>query len=204
MLKSAEPHRIGMAGTRPAMTWRASTVTVSPGHTTPTLDPSPQGGGKAAGRDTGPYPQHPTQTRKTLPNRPRSSKTSAAKPDPRRNFAMHALFVGQTYIDVTFLADELPTGDEKTVARDYAISFGGNAVTAGLRLRQARHRARPPRPRSPTTGSAACSSTWRRNTASRSITGRCTNRPCPSSCRRAASAPSCAAATTITCIRCRR
>jgi sugar/nucleoside kinase (ribokinase family) len=47
-------------------------------------------------------------------------------------FAMHALFVGQTYIDVTFLADEIPTGDEKTVARDYAISFGGNAVTAAF------------------------------------------------------------------------
>ncbi len=46
--------------------------------------------------------------------------------------AMQALFVGQTYIDVTFLADELPTGDEKTVARDYAISFGGNAVTAAF------------------------------------------------------------------------
>lgn len=45
---------------------------------------------------------------------------------------MDALFVGQTYIDVTFLADELPTGDEKTVARDYAISFGGNAVTAAF------------------------------------------------------------------------
>lgn len=45
---------------------------------------------------------------------------------------MRALFVGQTYIDVTFLADELPTGDEKTVARDYAISFGGNAVTAAF------------------------------------------------------------------------
>jgi sugar/nucleoside kinase (ribokinase family) len=45
---------------------------------------------------------------------------------------MHALFVGQTYIDVTFLADEIPTGDEKTVAQDYAISFGGNAVTAAF------------------------------------------------------------------------
>src|ERR671917_257148 len=45
---------------------------------------------------------------------------------------MEALFVGQTYIDVTFLADEIPTGDEKSVARDYAISFGGNAVTAAF------------------------------------------------------------------------
>ena len=45
---------------------------------------------------------------------------------------MKALFVGQTYIDVTFLADEIPTGDEKTVAQDYAISFGGNAVTAAF------------------------------------------------------------------------
>src|SRR5919206_2637106 len=45
---------------------------------------------------------------------------------------MQALFVGQTYIDVTFLADEIPTGDNKTVARDYAVSFGGNAVTAAF------------------------------------------------------------------------
>jgi sugar/nucleoside kinase (ribokinase family) len=45
---------------------------------------------------------------------------------------MQALFIGQTYIDVTFLADEIPTGDEKAVARDYAISFGGNAVTAAF------------------------------------------------------------------------
>lgn len=45
---------------------------------------------------------------------------------------MDALFIGQTYIDVTFLADRLPSGDEKTVAQDYAISFGGNAVTAAF------------------------------------------------------------------------
>src|ERR671917_2422671 len=45
---------------------------------------------------------------------------------------MEALFIGQAYIDVTFLADENPTGDEKAVARDYAISFGGNAVTAAF------------------------------------------------------------------------
>jgi sugar/nucleoside kinase (ribokinase family) len=45
---------------------------------------------------------------------------------------MEALFIGQSYIDVTFLADELPTGDEKSVARDYSISFGGNAVTAAF------------------------------------------------------------------------
>ena len=45
---------------------------------------------------------------------------------------MQALFIGQTYIDVTFLADEMPSGDDKTVARDYAIAFGGNAVTAAF------------------------------------------------------------------------
>jgi sugar/nucleoside kinase (ribokinase family) len=45
---------------------------------------------------------------------------------------MKALFIGQTYIDVTFLADEIPTGDDKAVARDYSISFGGNAVTAAF------------------------------------------------------------------------
>jgi sugar/nucleoside kinase (ribokinase family) len=45
---------------------------------------------------------------------------------------MDALFIGQTYIDVTMLADHLPSGDEKSVADDYAVSFGGNAVTAGF------------------------------------------------------------------------
>jgi sugar/nucleoside kinase (ribokinase family) len=45
---------------------------------------------------------------------------------------MNALFVGQSYIDITFLTDELPTGDDKAVARDYAVSFGGNAVTAAF------------------------------------------------------------------------
>src|SRR3569833_1572696 len=45
---------------------------------------------------------------------------------------MEALFIGQTYIDVTFLADHIPEGDEKSVASEYAVSFGGNAVTATI------------------------------------------------------------------------
>ncbi|HXY59273.1 MAG TPA: PfkB family carbohydrate kinase [Methylocystis sp.] len=45
---------------------------------------------------------------------------------------MDALFIGHAYIDVSLLADELPRGDEKAVARDYAVSFGGNAVTAAF------------------------------------------------------------------------
>jgi sugar/nucleoside kinase (ribokinase family) len=45
---------------------------------------------------------------------------------------MQTLFIGQTYIDVTFLMDRMPTGDEKDVASAYAISFGGNAVTAAF------------------------------------------------------------------------
>src|SRR6516225_8008561 len=45
---------------------------------------------------------------------------------------MQALFIGQTYIDVTFLIDRMPTGDEKHVASSYAVSFGGNAVTAAF------------------------------------------------------------------------
>lgn len=45
---------------------------------------------------------------------------------------MQALFIGQTYIDVTFLTDHFPTGDEKAVAQDYAVSFGGNAVSAAF------------------------------------------------------------------------
>ena len=45
---------------------------------------------------------------------------------------MQALFIGQTYIDVTFLTDRMPTGDEKLVASAYAVSFGGNAITAAF------------------------------------------------------------------------
>lgn len=45
---------------------------------------------------------------------------------------MDALFIGQTYIDVTVLTAQVPHGDEKSVANDYAVSFGGNAVTAAF------------------------------------------------------------------------
>jgi len=45
---------------------------------------------------------------------------------------LEALFIGQTYIDVVFLTDHMPTGDEKHVAQDYSVSFGGNAVTAAF------------------------------------------------------------------------
>ena len=43
-----------------------------------------------------------------------------------------ALFIGQAYIDVTFLSQSMPVGDEKCVADDYAFSFGGNAVSAAF------------------------------------------------------------------------
>jgi sugar/nucleoside kinase (ribokinase family) len=45
---------------------------------------------------------------------------------------LQALFIGHTYIDVTLLCKKMPSGDEKTVAQDYAVSFGGNAVTAAF------------------------------------------------------------------------
>jgi sugar/nucleoside kinase (ribokinase family) len=45
---------------------------------------------------------------------------------------MEALFIGHAYIDVTIVAPAIPTGDDKTVADDYAVSFGGNAVTAAF------------------------------------------------------------------------
>ena len=45
---------------------------------------------------------------------------------------MQVLFIGQTYIDVTVLADHMPSGDEKAVASEFAVSFGGNAVTAAF------------------------------------------------------------------------
>lgn len=45
---------------------------------------------------------------------------------------MESLFLGHAYIDLTMLTNCMPTGDEKAVAQDYAVSFGGNAVTAGF------------------------------------------------------------------------
>ncbi|HAH09690.1 MAG TPA: ribokinase [Alphaproteobacteria bacterium] len=45
---------------------------------------------------------------------------------------MEALFIGHSYIDVTIVAPAIPQGDDKTVADDYAVSFGGNAVTAAF------------------------------------------------------------------------
>lgn len=45
---------------------------------------------------------------------------------------MNALFIGQTYIDVTLSTEIIPSGDDKAVAQDFAVSFGGNAVTAAF------------------------------------------------------------------------
>lgn len=45
---------------------------------------------------------------------------------------MSALFIGHTYIDVTMATDFMPKGDDKAVANDYAVSFGGNAVSAAF------------------------------------------------------------------------
>ena len=45
---------------------------------------------------------------------------------------MTALFVGHSYIDMIMLTEVMPSGDEKAVASDYAVSFGGNAVTAAF------------------------------------------------------------------------
>ena len=74
---------------------------------------------------------------------------------------MQALFIGHTYIDVTLLCDRVPTGDEKTVAQDYAVSFGGNAVTAAFTC--AKLGTIPiSSPRSPTIGSAVCFLKWPR------------------------------------------
>lgn len=43
-----------------------------------------------------------------------------------------ALFIGHTYIDINFLTQRLPVGDEKLIADDYTVSFGGNAVSAAF------------------------------------------------------------------------
>src|SRR5579885_3572392 len=62
----------------------------------------------------------------------RGGRAGWCRPSNHHLTGMEALFIGQAYIDITFVTDTLPTGDEKTVARDYAVSFGGNAVTAAF------------------------------------------------------------------------
>ena len=42
------------------------------------------------------------------------------------------LFIGHSYVDVTFLKDDIPVGEEKRVASEYASSFG-NAGLAPTR-----------------------------------------------------------------------
>ena len=108
---------------------------------------------------------------------------------------MQALFIGQTYIDVTFMTDHMPTGDEKHVASDYAVSFGGNAVTAAFCC--AKLGIVPDL-------IATVANDWlgrmfldmSAKYGSRSIRGRSRPPRCRSSCPRTASGRSCAAATT--------
>jgi sugar/nucleoside kinase (ribokinase family) len=57
---------------------------------------------------------------------------AAGSPSNGPEVRLQALFIGHTYIDVTLLCSHVPSGDEKTVAEDYAVSFGGNAVTAAF------------------------------------------------------------------------
>ena len=45
---------------------------------------------------------------------------------------MRALFIGHSYIDVTFITDVIPTGDDKALGKDYAFGVGGNAMVAGF------------------------------------------------------------------------
>jgi hypothetical protein len=65
-------------------------------------------------------------TAKTLGRSPRHF---SARCQPEASFM---LFIGHTYVDVTFLKDHIPIGDEKRVASEYAISFG-NAGLAPVR-----------------------------------------------------------------------
>ena len=43
-----------------------------------------------------------------------------------------ALFIGHGYIDNELVVNRIPINDEKELARDFAVSFGGNAVTAAF------------------------------------------------------------------------
>lgn len=50
----------------------------------------------------------------------------------RTNLAGSALFVGHGYIDIELVVEKVPIGDEKVLASQAAVSFGGNAVTAAF------------------------------------------------------------------------
>ena len=45
---------------------------------------------------------------------------------------MEALFIGHSYIDVTFVTDTIPAGDDKALAKDYSFGIGGNAMVAAF------------------------------------------------------------------------
>lgn len=45
---------------------------------------------------------------------------------------MDALFIGHSYIDVTFVTDTVPSGDEKALGKDYAFGIGGNAMVSAF------------------------------------------------------------------------
>jgi len=79
---------------------------------------------------------------------------------------MKALFIGQSYIDVTFLADELPKG---TTSPWRATTRSRSAAMPSRRRSAAPASGSRPTswPRSPTTIWDACSSTWRRSTGFR-------------------------------------
>ena len=57
------------------------------------------------------------------------SPDGCSHPSGETDGFMKALFIGQTYIDVTFITDHMPTGDEKHVASDYAVSVSYTHLT---------------------------------------------------------------------------
>ena len=50
----------------------------------------------------------------------------------RTNLAGSALFVTHPYVDFVMKVRKIPSGDEKTLAEQSVVSFGGNAFTAAL------------------------------------------------------------------------
>lgn len=45
---------------------------------------------------------------------------------------MDSLFIGHSYVDVTFVTDVIPTGDDKALAKDYSFGVGGNSMVAAF------------------------------------------------------------------------
>src|SRR5690606_10365633 len=61
-----------------------------------------------------------------------SNMTRIRENQQQTKCTMKSLFIGHIYLDITFITDTIPTGDNKVVADSYSYGIGGNAVVAAF------------------------------------------------------------------------